>query len=252
MPSAAAARRASYRSSGAQHERPERVACSSVEYSRSEIPSTPSLPRRSATSAAATEESTPPDIATTASRPLPAPSRFMKCRLPDPPGRTGGQGRRPLSGPGPSSGFRRPLWLRRNDEARHLELLAVDGLAAPFEGREVDQVVDGPREALRGGGDRLQDPLLLIGQRPGLPSAQDLQVADDGGQGRRHLVRQVLHELVLASRRRPQPGVGRGQLAHRGLEPLDQRLAVFAQVPTLLRSADLLPLALQEGAQLLR
>src|SRR6267143_3265123 len=67
MPSAAAARRASYRSSGAQHDRPDRTACSSVEYSRSEIPSTASLPRRPATRAAATEESTPPERAATVS-----------------------------------------------------------------------------------------------------------------------------------------------------------------------------------------
>ena len=92
--------------------------------------------------------------------------------------------------------------------------------------------------------------MLLIVQVAGLPAAQDLEIADDGRERRRQLVRQVLHELVLAARRRPKPGVGRGQLPHGCLEPLHQRLAVFAQVAALLGAAHLLALSLEEGAEL--
>ena len=145
-----------------------------------------------------------------------------------------------------------PLLLEhRRDQPAHLEVLAMDGLPPALERGEVDQVVDGSRETLRRRGDRFQNLLLLVAQRAGLPAAQDLEVPDDGSQRRRHLVRQVLHELVLAARGRPESRVGRGQLSHRGLQALDQRLAVLAQVPPLFRPAHLLALPLEERAQLL-
>src|SRR3954471_10296370 len=67
MPRMAAARRASYRSEGAQQERPLRSASSDVEYSRNEMPHTESAPCSFARRAAEADESTPPLIATTVS-----------------------------------------------------------------------------------------------------------------------------------------------------------------------------------------
>src|SRR5882762_9965891 len=322
MPSAAAARRASYRSSGAQQDRPDRTACSSLEYNRSEIPSTASLPRRSATSAAATEESTPPERAATVSMDLQSTARRLgsaalgawlreqgerrdvllgRLVLGRDPERHLGSGEvvgpfrlrlgrtlqpdvpavrlHDLLGDGEAEARPRGALLAhpvgveerledtlrlagqealalvvdleeqprrvaraahqdvaavraeldrvvdqvgerlaqlahvsepvvlglhphlevdaaalrlaallledRSDQAAHLEVLAVDGLASAFQGGEVDQVVDGARKPLRRRGDRLHDPLLLVAQRAGLPSPQDLQVADDRGQRRR-------------------------------------------------------------------
>src|SRR5205814_5675819 len=66
------------------------------------------------------------------------------------------------------------------------------------------------------------------------------------------LVRQVLHALVLAARRRTQTDVRRRQLADRRLQALDPRLAVLAQVAPLFGSPDLLTLAFEEGTELLR
>src|SRR3954471_17792653 len=67
MPRMAAARRASYRSEGAQQERPLRSASSGVEYRRNEMPHTESAPCSFARRAAEADESTPPLIATTVS-----------------------------------------------------------------------------------------------------------------------------------------------------------------------------------------
>ena len=99
--------------------------------------------------------------------------------------------------------------------------------------------------------DGVDDLLLRIGQRTHLPAPQDLEIAEDGGERRRQLVREVLHELVLAAGRRAEPGVRRGQLADRRLQALDQGLAVLAQVPALLDTAELFTLASEEFAKLL-
>src|SRR2546423_14652904 len=63
MPMGAAARRASDRSSGAQQVRPDRFSLGSIEYNRIATPAHRSAPRTEAVSAAATLESTPPDMA---------------------------------------------------------------------------------------------------------------------------------------------------------------------------------------------
>ena len=126
----------------------------------------------------------------------------------------------------------------------------MDGVPAALERGEIDQVVDGAREPLGRGLHRVQDLALRLAERAGLLGFQDLEVAGNGREGRGQLVRQVLHELGLAPRGRPEPRVGRGQLPHRRLQALDQGLRVFAQIAPFLGGLDLLALALEELAEL--
>src|SRR6266850_568196 len=148
------------------------------------------------------------------------------------------------------------LWLLLVDHrlggGDRIEVVAVDRVAAALQRGEVDQVVDGAREALRRGLHRLEDLALRVAERTGLLRAEDLEVAGDGRERRGELVREVLHELRLAPRARAQPRVRGGQLADGRFQPLDQRLRVLAQVAALVGGLDLLALALEELAELAR
>src|SRR6267142_1956407 len=243
-----------------------------------------SRPTRSAVSAAATEESTPPDMATMESTAAILRSSALGRSLKES-GRLrffwrDGTERNPERHHG-SREVVLGVWLvlgralRRDVAAvslddllrhRQAETRSRSALVAHPVGVEervedplrlvrqhaLALVVDGAREALRRGLHRLEDLALRVAERTGLLRAEDLEVAGDGRERRGELVRDVLHELRLAPRARAQPRVRCGQLADGRFQPLDQRLRVLAQVAALVGGLDLLALALEELAELAR